>query len=73
EGKRQWYELRFLFKNVGIIATGGLSNSTNNKDGLYAFLGMTAPTVLAFGNKYILFSPVYALNSMSCPRILRNY
>lgn len=66
-----WYELRFLYMNLEVIATGGLSQLKNNK--LNAFLGVAAPAQMADDDKFILFSPTKAVESIWCIRMLRNY
>lgn len=69
EGKGSWYVLRFSFKKFEIIATGGLSNNMNNNK-LNAFLDVAAPPIIVLDTKFILFSPVHASETISCPRML---
>lgn len=66
-----WYELRFLYRNIEIIATGDLSHLAKDKSKLDAFLGVAALATMAEDDMYILFSPLKAVES--CIRILRDY
>jgi hypothetical protein len=72
EGKAAWYELRFVFGKFEIIATGGLYNHIKD-DKLDVFLGVAAPSLMAFDDRFTLFSPVQAANTELCPKMLRNY
>lgn len=38
-----------------------------------AFLGVAAPSLMAFDDRFILFSPIQAADTELCPRMLRNY
>lgn len=73
EGRGSWYELRFRYQKIEIIATGGLYNSNANNDDLRAFLGVAAPPSMASDSKFILFSPAKPAETVSCVRMLRNY
>ncbi|KAG1633289.1 hypothetical protein G6F44_010446 [Rhizopus delemar] len=72
EGKATWYELRFVFGKFEIIATGGLCNHIKD-DKLDAFLGVATPPLMVFDDRFILFSPLQAVNTELCPRTIRNY
>ncbi|EIE83764.1 hypothetical protein RO3G_08469 [Rhizopus delemar RA 99-880] len=73
EGSGLWYELRFVYKKIEIIATSGIYQDHKNKIKLNAFLGGAAPPVMAKGNNFILFSPKKAAGAISCIRMLRDY
>lgn len=73
EGNGLWYELRFVYKKIEIIATSGIYQDHKNKIKLNAFLGGAAPPVMAKGNNFILFSPKKAAGAISCIRMLRDY
>lgn len=69
EDRGSWYGLRFTFKKFEITATGGLSNTMYSSK-INAFLGIAAPSVIALDTKFILFSPVYAAETISYSRML---
>lgn len=68
-----WYELRFLYRNIEIIATSGLSHLAKDKSKLDALLGVTVPAIMAKDDMFILFSPIMAVETEPCIRMLRDY
>ncbi|KAI9485606.1 MAG: hypothetical protein EXX96DRAFT_515032 [Benjaminiella poitrasii] len=74
KGSGLGYELRFVYKKIEIIATGGIYQDYKNKFKLNAFLGVAAPPVMAKDNNFVLFSPKKKANgTTSYIRMIRGY
>jgi hypothetical protein len=69
EGKGYWCELRFTIDITEAIATNRLSDYIS-RNTLDAFLSVT---VSPDDSRFLVLSPVKAVNTTSCHRMLRDY
>ncbi|KAI8049369.1 hypothetical protein BDF21DRAFT_404687 [Thamnidium elegans] len=68
EGRVVWYELRFdsnILKLSPNVSSGKINGSSN----VEAFLGVSAPDIIALNTRFILASPVQSAGTTDC----RNY
>lgn len=73
EGRGTWYELRFTYQQLEVIATGGLFSKKTNGNKIDAFLGVAAPSHMAHDTHFVLLAPAETTALASCSRTLRNY
>lgn len=72
-GRGLWYELRFRYKKLEFIATGGINGNNNSSKPVDAFLGVAVPPSVSQDTGLLWFSPLHSADSSACLRMLRNY